>query len=355
MTFSELLRILGPVALAIGLGLVGWKVAERLRFPAAAMIGPMILVAVSLSLGAPRSDIPDWFRISVQSVIGGYLGRRIDRAALGSAYKMLPAIAVSTTWYVVATAAIGYLVARWARIDLSTALLSTVPGGVAEMTALAITAQADVAFVATMQALRVLATNFFIPVLARRFVVRSGNSLDAGAPRAAKATEPSSRSTGHWIFGLAISLAGGFLFSWMNFPAGGVIGSMLTVAVLHFAGFHTHTVPRWLRNLAYIGLGISVGFTFDENTLERLWSSAGMLAFATAATLASSMALALIIRRIMRLDYRTAMLACAPGGLSMMAVIAEETGGQSIIVSLFHLVRIVWIVLIMPVFLRLLA
>jgi membrane AbrB-like protein len=346
MDFTVLSGSIGPVALAAALGWLGWKIAGRLNFPAPAMIGSMILVGISVLLGAPAASVPVWFRVLIQSVVGGNLGRRIDRGTLGSIGRMLPAIVFTSAWYVVFTTGLGYLVARWAGIDLRTAFLATAPGGVAEMTAMAITTGADVAFVATLQALRVMTTNIAIPFLAKQGTEPA--AVHAGSGTEAKKDSPEL----HWIFGLAASVAGGTILTWANFPAGGVIGSMLVIAVLRLGGCATHPVPRVLLDAAYVGLGISVGVSFDSKALLQLQSSLGILAFATLGTLASGFLLALFVRRIMGLDYRTAMLACSPGGLSTMATVAEETGGQSLVVGLFQLVRIIWVILAMPLFLH---
>jgi len=353
MTSISVQAFVVPVLIALTLGLLGWKLADRIRLPAPAMIGPMLLVAIAVLAGAPRVGIPVWLMITVQSVIGGFIGRRIDRSALRSVGAMVPAILVTTTWYVAGTAMIGLLVARLAHIDLVTAFIGTAPGGVAEMTALASTSQADVALVATMQATRVLASNVLVPLLARLNPV--GRMKQTAAVTVVTYSE--SPETGHqvrsWIFGLAASLAGGVVFSMLGVPAGGVIGSMLVIAVLRLSGLSFSSVPRTLLNVSYIVLGISVGISFDAGTIVRLNASLGIFALATLLTLLSGLALGLVISRVMRIDYRTAMLACSPGGLSLMAVVAEETGAQSVLVGLFHLVRIVWVILSMPVFIRL--
>ena len=74
-----------------------------------------------------------------------------------------------------------------------------------------------------------------------------------------------------------------------------------------------------------------------------------MIVGATLATLASSFLLAFVIQRWMRLDAGTALLGCAPGGLTLMPVIADELGAQTFVVSLFQLVRVVIVILVMPI------
>jgi hypothetical protein len=345
------------------LGLTGWKLALRLRFPAPALIGPMVLIAAAGMTGLPVMGLPLWLRIAIQSVVGGFIGRRIDRTSITSIRRLFPIVMITTSWYMAGTMGLGWLVARWVGIDLGTAILATVPGGVAEMTALAISSQVDVAFVATMQTLRVLAANTIVPMIARRGSGAPARQDPGMHPQpymgAASAGSPGNPGQGrqelHWSAGLLAALAGGFLLTYVRMPAGGIMGSMLAVAMLQFAGFRVQPVPKPILTLAYIGLGISVGSSFNAHTLERLQSSAGILLLTTAATLASSFLLAKFVRRTMHLDERTALLACSPGGLSLMAVVAEETGAQTVIVSFLHLTRIVWIILAMPVILRLLS
>ncbi|GAB1482460.1 hypothetical protein MASR2M78_12750 [Treponema sp.] len=332
--------------IAFVLGLAGWKIAKFLRLPAPAMLGPMILVGGAVLLGLPSSDIPLFLSISVQSIIGGFIGRRIDRTALKSAGSMLPGIFVMTIWYIAGTAFIGLIVARVAHVDTGTAFLGMAPGGVAEMTALAITTQADVAFVATLQASRVIASNVLIPLIVKRSKASRVKQQDLVSSQ----TEEAPMS---WIIGLIISLVGGFAFALLKFPAGGIIGSMLFVAISRNTGLRFGVAPKCMLVCSYIVLGISVGFSFDSNTVGQIGSSLTILIAATFFTIASGLALGFVVRRLMHIDMRTALLACSPGGLSLMAVVAEETGANSVLVSFFHLVRIVLIILTMPLFLRL--
>lgn len=358
---------LGPILAVILLGSAGWRLATRLRFPAPAMIGPMLVIAASGLLGLPAITIPAWFRITIQAVIGGFIGRRIDRSTVDSIKHLLPVVIVTTTWFMAGTVLLGLLVARWASIDLGTAILATVPGGVAEMTALAISSRVDVAFVATMQTLRVLAANTLVPIIARRKLATPGDipPRDSLSPqRHRDFQEVSEGSPGnpnqknrtlHWGVGLSAALLGGGLLTFLKLPAGAIMGAMLAVALLQFSGFEVQAVPKSLLIVAYIGLGISVGSTFNVETFLRLRSSAGILIVTTTATLASSFLLSFIIRKKLHLDQYTALLACSPGGLSLMAVVAEEIGAQAVIVSFLHLSRIIWIIIAMPILLRLLS
>lgn len=320
------------------------------------MIGPMLLIAVTAVFGLPHMQITGWFRLVIQSIVGGYIGRRINRAALISLRSMIPAIATTTTWYVLGTALIGYAVARLALVDLGSAFLATAPGGVAEMTALAIASNVDVAFVATLQTFRVICSNVLVPLVVRWIPARAASAPvlaeEAAGADGVTGTPPPERAPVPWLVVVAVGVCGSLLFLWMNIPAAGVLGSMTAIAAVQLVGFRTQPVPRLVLNLTYIFLGISVGISFNMETVLTLQDSLGILLAATAATLGSSFLLSFVVMRAMRLDLRTALLACSPGGLSLMAVVAEEAGAQTVVVSMLHTVRIIWVVVSMPIFLR---
>ncbi|MCI0476693.1 MAG: AbrB family transcriptional regulator [Anaerolineales bacterium] len=336
---------LARVAVALTLGLIGWLIAARINLPAPAVLGSMLSVAIATMLGVPAPDFPRWLRVLVQSIIGGYLGLKIDRATIASTRSMLIPITISTVWFVAATLLIGYALARWTTIDLYTALLASAPGGVAEMTAIAMAVQANAALVATMQVVRLIASNLAVPFFVRR---QAGQRF---GPRAESNGDDVSDPTSglHWIVCLSVGALGGFLFDAFQVPAGGVIGAMLAVAVAQLANVRMRTIPSHLRSLAQMFLGVFVGITFTQQTLIELQSSFVIIVGATLATLVSSFVLARVVQRWMRLDAETALLACAPGGLSLMPMIADELGAQTFVVSLFQLARIVLVILVMPI------
>jgi membrane AbrB-like protein len=333
------------------LGLSGWFIAARVNLPAPGILGSMILVAVATMAGVPAFDFPHWSRVLVQSIIGGYLGLKIDRATVASTRAMLIPITISTVWFVTATLLIGYALARWTTIDLYTALLASAPGGVAEMTVIAMTVGADAALVATVQVVRLIASNVAVPFFARRHVGQHFGSRDESNDNGA--VDPTRGL--HWIVCLSVGVIGGFLLDALKIPAGGVIGAILAVATAQLAGLSMCAIPTRGRNLAQIFLGVFVGVTFTRQTLIELQSSFAIITAATVATLASSFLLARVIQYWMRLDAETALLACAPGGLSLMPIIADELGAQTFVVSLFQLARIVLVILIMPIVFRLLT
>ncbi len=75
----------------------------------------------------------------------------------------------------------------------------------------------------------------------------------------------------------------------------------------------------------------------------------------TAATLASGVALARVLRDWVGLEPATALLACAPAGVTQMAVVADEIGADVLVVTLFQLTRLMVCVFVLPVLFSFLA
>jgi uncharacterized protein len=334
------------MALALLIGLCGWWIASRLGVPAPSILGPMIVVAIVSCALFPFPDFPSWIKVLVQSVIGGYLGLKIDRETLASTKAMLVPIASSTAWFIFSTLVIGYVVARTTTIDLYSAFLGTTPGGVAEMTAVAVSVRADVALVATLQTVRLITNNVVVPFLARRGAGRRPLTQTQSTPIPASANDPAGF---HWLICLLAGAGGGYLLDGLHVPAGGVLGAMIAVAAVRLANVRMKPVPLFMRNLAQVGLGVFVGITFNQGTLIEMRDAFAVVVVATLATIASSLILAWFVQRWLRVDAQTAMLACAPGGLTLMPAIADELGAQTFVVSLFQLARIVCVLLVMPI------
>ena len=156
------------LALAVLLGLGGWQVFKRLKFPLPAILGPMTAVAIAGSLGLIQTTFPPSIKLWLQITVGVFAGYRVDRQALSNMRTMLGPISLAAAWLTAAALLIGFLLSATTGIDFTTGLLGASPGGLAEMSALAVSLGADVAIVASLQVFRLVATYLLIPSFARR-------------------------------------------------------------------------------------------------------------------------------------------------------------------------------------------
>lgn len=145
----------GGFALLVLIGGLGAWVAARLRLPAAPMLGSMLLSAVAHGSGLPLPHIPDWLIGATQVMIGCALGARfadIPRSALVRA----AGLAAGNTVVTLSIALVFALVLSALSGQSPPAVfLAYAPGGVAEMSLVALSLQIDVVFVSLHHLLRI--------------------------------------------------------------------------------------------------------------------------------------------------------------------------------------------------------
>lgn len=153
--------------LLAGAGVAGFVIGPWLRLPAPALIGPMLVSAALHLAGLSTATPPREAIILAQIVIGTTIGcrfvgvprRQILRAlllGLGAAAMMMALTGV-------------FAAALWALTGLppSQVVLAYAPGGLAEMSLVALALGAEVAFVATHHVLRITLTILAAPLIFR--------------------------------------------------------------------------------------------------------------------------------------------------------------------------------------------
>ncbi|WGW03608.1 AbrB family transcriptional regulator [Tropicibacter oceani] len=155
------------IALMVGAGLVGWKLAERVGLFGASLLGPMILTAALALSGIithrPPAEIiwaaQIFIGISVGVKYAGITGRELRHFVVaGLGFSLL--LAVISLAFIEAI----HLVAHADPMD---SFLSFLPGGQGEMVVIAIVAGADLSFVVTHHLFRLILVILLAPVAAR--------------------------------------------------------------------------------------------------------------------------------------------------------------------------------------------
>jgi membrane AbrB-like protein len=369
------LPLLVQLAILTVLALVGWLAAERIKVPAAAFLGPLMFVGASAILGLPQPDFPSWAPMGFQVVFGAFLGCQADRDSVRRVATMGRPVAVATVWVILSAFVIAFVLAHMTTLDVATSFLGAIPGGVAEMSAMSISLQANTAIVATLQSLRIIATMAVIPAASKRLArpaeadvagagaavggAASQSLFDRATGRAAddvdstalsvNASADGGRNISGWLACLGVGLIGAVTFAWLRVPAAAIVGSMAAVALCRVSGLGLVKPPPFLRLVALLGMGSYVGSGFSDQTLVQLQEIALAAVLVTVATVVSGVALARVLRDWAGMDPATALLACAPAGVTQMAVVADEIGADVLVVTLFQLTRIMVCVFVLPV------
>lgn len=152
--------------------------------------------------------------------------------------------------------------------------------------------------------------------------------------------------------------AGAAVLTLLQVPAGALVGAVIGSAIANRVrlGGAAGTLPVPVRVSGLVLLGSVAGVRLEASTLVTLTRIAAPLAGAVLTLLLLNAALALVLVRRYGIDSRTAVLACAPGGISEIAVAAEQLGARTGVVIAVHAVRVLAVVLVvLPLLVVLLA
>ncbi len=137
-----------------GCAVFGLQLGTRLRLPAAQVFGPMILSGLAHITGIVTVAPPSVIVIIAQIVIGTVVGSRFLGVALSDVGRDLGLGILSTLAMLLVTLSFAYLVSDMTGIGMSLAFLAFSPGGLAEMSLLALAMGQGVAFVSVMHIVR---------------------------------------------------------------------------------------------------------------------------------------------------------------------------------------------------------
>ena len=153
--------ILGICAVA------GYFIAQRLRLPAASILGPMALSAAVHLTGVTAAKPPAELVAAAQVVAGSAIGARFAGTAAITLLRLgIHALSATVIMITVAVAFAAVLNAGFG-LPLPDLVLALAPGGLAEMSLVALALHADAAFVSTHHVARITMVVATAPVLHR--------------------------------------------------------------------------------------------------------------------------------------------------------------------------------------------
>lgn len=153
-------------------GIVGYGLARRLRIPAPYLLGPLLLSAAAHLSGLTDARPPGLVVNAAQVVVGAAIGCRF----VGVRWQRIVAISgqglVSTGILLALALLFAAAASRLSGIPFDVLLLAFAPGGLPEMTLVALALDVDVALVVSHHLARVLFINIGVPMLFRAFMRR---------------------------------------------------------------------------------------------------------------------------------------------------------------------------------------
>jgi len=142
-------------AVLAGCGVVGAFVGKRIGLPAAFLVGPMLLSAAVHVTGLSEASPPSLIVAGAQIVLGTGIGCRFAGTAVREIVRIV-GISIGSTIILLALGVLfGVVLERITGVPWFVLMLAYAPGGLAEMSLVALALGRDVAFVATHHIFRI--------------------------------------------------------------------------------------------------------------------------------------------------------------------------------------------------------
>ncbi|MGV0761457.1 AbrB family transcriptional regulator [Tistrella mobilis] len=345
------------IALTLVTGALGGAVFAWLHLPLAWMLGAMSLTAMAGILGAPLGTnrrLRIWTVVALGIVLGGSF--RPDTFAHAAGW---PLGLAALTLYILLLFALGYgLMIAFGRVDRATAFFAAMPGGINEMTRVAEEYRADIATVALTHAVRIYAVVFTVP-LYLAYVEGHGVAATIRPAMAAHSGIVSAWAGGgaagqalEYLVLIAGSLAGWRLAERIRLPGASFVGGLLVSGGLHLSGAVTVQIPVWGIALAQLVAGSMMGARFAGLSLHHLARVVILALISAAIMLGTAVLLAPVFTSLTGAPRLAMLLSLVPGGFTEMGLIALSLGLDAAVVAVFHVMRVVYVIMFAPVFFR---
>jgi membrane AbrB-like protein len=327
-------------------GYLGYLLFKRIKMPAPGLTGSLAANAIAASLGIEFEVIPIQVNFLLQALIGIIVGSQFNREKIKQIKSLALASSLVGLWMAIVGLGLGYLIYRFTDMDIGTALFSAVPGGMSEMSALAIMYKLNVPIVVVFQFLRIVMVYFSVPLMAK---------LSSRQPAALKSDviEDSTNSGleeckyHHIIFTILLGIIAGYLAWKIEVPGGAIVGSLIAVGGCKSYGIRLKSLPKNYIVLIQICLGASLGLTFTPEVAGTLTDMAGISVIFSVLIVLNGIILGFAIHKLFKIDLITSLLACAAAGVSQMSAIALDMDADAVVVSVIQSIRLVAIVLIL--------
>ena len=149
------------------------------------------------------------------------------------------------------------------------------------------------------------------------------------------------------VFVIGAATLCGLLAQYFGMPGGLIFGSMIGAAAVTLWRGGGVRIPAYLESGAFIVIGAAIGVLVTRNSIAAMRPVVFPALLSALLIIVAGVAIAYLLR-VMGIAPPDDVLATSPGALSAISALAVERGVGPVEVSLFHLVRVVLVILSLP-------
>ncbi|KMO18066.1 AbrB family transcriptional regulator [Methylobacterium indicum] len=323
-------------AATFAIGIAGGALFHLAGVPLAWMLGALVAVA-SAGLAWYPTGVPPQSRQFGQIIAGTALGLAFTPAFVAQVVHSLGLMAAAALLSIGAGIGVSVVVARIAGIDRTTAYFASLPGGVAEMAVLADRFGGDTALVALSQSFRIVVVVLTVPV-AISWLGRPG-AFDA-------ALHPGDGSLPVLCAMLTAGCALAYALGRLGVTNNWLLGGLLIGAGAAFCEVPRAGVPAPALVLSQLLIGCALGTRITRKSVSMARRFLPVAIGGTLTLLVWTLFLSIALSQVSPIGFEALVLGTAPGGAAETGLTARALHLNIGDVTAFHLVRILFIVLL---------
>lgn len=337
------LPFIARFAITILLGVACGLLCKRLRVPAGYMVGAFVgVAALNCTIGGVW--VPDGTRTAVQIIAGAFVGCSMERSDLTRLKKIGKPVAVMLGACLILMLAAGACIAATSQLDLRTALMCAVPGGINDTPIVAADMGADAPAVAVLQLVRQILGIAVLPAAIAAFdkmrVARGnlGERADSATVNRESRVKSKQKSAAATVAVLAASVIGGLLGRATHIPGMTFAFAILAALVLKL-GFDFAFIPKWIKKICQLVAGCYLGTLLTADGLTGMGALVVPILIVIAFYTANCFVTGKIESRLFGYGRKEGMLIASPAGASDMALIMDDMGIRNTDVVIMQVVR----------------
>ena len=318
--------------------------ADFFNIPLAWMIGPMIAVSIA-ALNGFKIFMPKLALSSILIILGLHIGNYIDQNLLNQMVSWIWTTIIMLGYIIVSILIVSKYLQKFSGYKEKTSIFSAAPGALGPLMILAEYEKSDLSQVATAHLIRLIIIITIFP-----FIIVNLSTSDS-----LELQKFDYMSQNHWDLVLLIiaSLIFIFFFDKAKVPAALLSGTLVASGVLQIFDIASYKLPDTSINFCLLILGASVGCRFANKTVKEVANNSFHGLVATILLVLLGLVAAFIATFFVDNNFLTLILSFCPGGIYEVAVIAIAYDLEPDFVAFHHIIRLLFILFIVPMILRL--
>jgi len=315
--------------------------AEYLNIPLAWFLGPMIITSIA-ALSGLKIFMPKIVLSFILIILGLHIGNYIDQNLFNQMFDWIWTSLIMLIYIIICILVVAKYLQKFANYGEKASIFSAAPGALGPLMILAENEKTDLSQVATSHLIRLIIIITVIPFIV---VSNTGNNDDFNY-----------LGQNHLNLFLLIfaSLFFIFIFDKIKIPAALLSGTLFASGLLQISDIASYKLPDETVNFCLLILGSSVGCRFAEKTVKEIANNSLHSIVATTILVVLGLLAAYVATFFVDTNILTLILSFSPGGIYEVAVIAIAFDLDPDFVAFHHIIRLLFILFTVPIFLRVL-